>query len=107
MSETVLKLIKPANQLDKSIHRNNIVQTIANEIKKFAHLTSPTSADVIQFIGALIENLISKKDKFDKKEIFIDVLRSAFSNITTEEIALAILIVQSLLDNKVIKKYLF
>lgn len=74
MSKTVLKLIKPPNQLDKSIHRDSIIiQTITKEVQKFAHLTSPTSADVIQFVGALIENLVCKKDKIDKKELFIDI----------------------------------
>lgn len=61
MSSTVLKIIKPHHALDKDIRKNEIMQTILNETRKIAHLSTPTNADFIQFVGSLIENLVLKK----------------------------------------------
>jgi signal transduction histidine kinase len=104
MSSTILKIIKPNNALDKDIKKYEVTQTIINEVKKISHLTKPTSADFLQFVASLLENLVVKRDKIDKKELFINILRITFPQITSEEIDLACTIVQSLIDNKIIKK---
>ena len=104
MSDTVLKLVKALNSLDKNVKKYQIFEKITTEVRKVAHLTSSTNADLLQFVASLIENLVAKRDKIDKKELFIDILRAVFPQITSDEINLAIQIVQSLLDNKIIKK---
>lgn len=95
MTSTILKIIKPNNALDKYIKKDQVTQTIINEVKKISHLTKPTSADFLQFVASLLENLVVKRDKIDKKELFINILRITFPQITSEEIDLACTIVQS------------
>ncbi len=55
-------------------------------------------------MGNLIENLVSSKLNLDKLQIFRIVLRLSFPNITTQDITNACNILESLLNNNLIKK---
>jgi hypothetical protein len=52
----------------------------------------------------LIENLVSKKDGLNKQQMFRNILTLSFPSITTEQMQNAILILESLLSSKMIKK---
>ena len=103
-TDKTFKLVKPLNDLKKTIKKEELIQKIATEVKKIATLTTSTNPDLVQFIASLIENLIIKKYGFDKKEIFIKIYQEVFKNISAEDIENNIKTLEFLLQSKLIKK---
>lgn len=103
-TDKTFKLVKPLNDLKKTIKKEELVQKIATEVKKIAGLTTVTNPDLVQFIASLIENLVIKKYGFDKKEIFIKIYQEVFKNISQDDIENNIKTLEFLLQSKLIKK---
>jgi hypothetical protein len=103
MSETITSIVQPANKLKTSITSDTITKTIVNEALKISHVTNPTEIDLVKYVGLLIENLVTKKD-IDKLQVFKNVLTLCFPSITNEEMNICIMILESLLSSKLIKK---
>jgi len=104
MSDSVLSLIKPENILNKALNEDKITKIIVNEILKISHLTNPNEIELIKFTANLIENLVIKKDNLNKQQMFRNILTLSFPSITTEQMQNSILILESLLSSKMIKK---
>lgn len=75
-----LSLLKPKHSLKKSQLSNDLLVVLRQKIAEY-----PTShqlkscQEFILFCCKLIENLVQKKDKIDKKELLKDVLKQLFS----------------------------
>ena len=102
-----LSLIHPDDEILLKSKRDKILQTIFNEVNKYAckkMFTSPIDIRLVKFIGLLIENLVKPKHKIDKLGLFIEVLKLLYPTISADEVKHDIDLLEDLLKSKQIKK---
>lgn len=104
----LLTLIKPDLDILLKEKRDKILTTIVQEVQKYTtknYFTGKQDVRLIRFVCLLIENLVKKKHKLDKLELFRDVFISIFPDITNDDLTYNCQIVEDLLTNRQIKKY--
>lgn len=75
-----LSLLKPKHSLKKSQLSNDLLVVLRQKIAEYPATHQLKSCqEFILFCCKLIENLVQKKDKIDKKELLKDVLKQLFS----------------------------
>jgi hypothetical protein len=100
-------LVVPKNELAKRLTAAKIVSQI---VKALQDLPSTDLADLkinpelINYICNLVENLVTKKLKLDKKKIVLDVLTKLIPNLTEQEKKVISDIVEFLHANNLINK---
>jgi hypothetical protein len=100
-----LEIIPLKNNVLKEVRFNEVKIAIVDRLHQLKlldkkHLLDP---DFISYVMNIIEHLVNKKDKINKKDLIFSVLRDIF-NATDEEIASIEKIMDFLLSNKAIKK---
>jgi uncharacterized protein YejL (UPF0352 family) len=97
-------IIVPKNSLLKEIKINKITQCIVSELQKIPELNKHRlDLELICMSLNLVENLVVKKDKIDKKQIIIQVFAKLFLLNPIEQNQLCDHI-EFLLDNNKVKK---
>lgn len=75
-----LSLLKPKHSLKKSQLSNDLLVVLRQKIAEYPATHQLKSCqEFILFCCKLIENLIQKKDKIDKKQLVLDVFKQLFS----------------------------
>jgi hypothetical protein len=75
-----LELLKPANALKKSQVANDLVVVLKQKVAEYPPTYQLKSCqEFILFCAKLIENLVQKKDKIDKKQLLLDVFKQLFN----------------------------
>jgi exopolyphosphatase/pppGpp-phosphohydrolase len=100
-------LVKPKNELAKRIKICKIVAKIIEELSKLPQedlKDMKNNPELIKYVCNLVENLISKKYKPNKKEIVLDILKRVIPGFSTNDEKLISDIIEFLHQNKDIKK---
>jgi hypothetical protein len=99
-----VSIVKPKHGLIKDIKQAKITQFIIDELKLIPDWSKyRIDNEFIKMACNLIENLVVKKDKIDKKEIILIVFQKLF-NLTAQEIKIVSDVIEFLVNNKKIKK---
>jgi hypothetical protein len=102
-----LSLVHPDEEIKLKFKRDEILKIIFEEANKYVarkYFTSPTDIRLVRFISLLLENLVKKKHKIDKKELFIELLKLLYPSVSENEITHDIDLIEDLLKSKQIKK---
>jgi hypothetical protein len=97
-------LILPKNSLLKDIKINKVIQFILTELQKIPDVQKfKNDLELICMAINLVENLITKKDKIDKKMIIFNVFQKLFS-LTQDDQKILSDAIEFLISNKKVKK---
>ena len=100
----ITDLILPKNSLLKDIKINKVIQFILTELQKIPDVQKfKNDLELICMAINLVENLITKKDKIDKKMIIFQVFQKIFSLSSADQKILSDSI-EFLISNKKVKK---
>jgi DNA replication initiation complex subunit (GINS family) len=100
-------LVVPKNELAKRLTAAKIVSQIVKALQDLpsTDLTDlKINPELINYICNLVENLVTKKLKLDKKKIVLDVLTKLIPNLTEQEKKVISDIVEFLHANNLINK---
>jgi len=106
-SKVDLELLKPKHSLKKSQLANDLLVVLRQKVSEYpaTHQLKGCS-EFILFCCKLIENLVLKKDKIDKKELLKDVFKQLF-NLQAPELLVLDATVEFLWSNGLICKIPF
>jgi hypothetical protein len=97
-------LILPKNSLLKDIKINKVIQFILTELQKIPDIQKfKNDLELICMAINLVENLIKKKDKIDKKMIIFQVFQKIFS-LTSDDQKILSDSIEFLISNDKVKK---
>src|ERR1700694_3045362 len=100
-----LNLIKPDHSIIIQHKVNKQQQIIITEVSKLLQYFSGVhDSKLVRFIATMIENLIKKKYECDKKQIFINVVKTLFPEVSDNELNISLNILEDLLSSNQIKK---
>ena len=103
-SKVDLELLKPKNNLKKLQLANDLLLVLRAKVAEYPATHQLKSCqEFILFCCKLIENLVQKKDKIDKKELLKDVFKQLF-NLQPPEILVLDATVEFLWSNSLICK---
>lgn len=104
-SPFVTHYIQPTFTLARLTKEDEIYSLIVTLVKKVAPLVeNPLLLDLLIYVANLVENMIKKGDKIDRNEMIIKIYKDVFPTITEEQLHIINIHIQSLHDNKLIKK---
>jgi len=73
-------LLKPQNALKKAQLTNDLLVVLKQKVAEYPATHQLKSCqEFILFCAKLIENLVQKKDKIDKKQLLLDVFKQIFN----------------------------
>lgn len=98
-----VSLVKRKHGFKRGVRIKQIVDYIVNDLRQFPNLVI-SNLEILSRACNLIENSIRKKDGVGKFEVLVDVYKILFVGIAQHDFDLLKSQVQSLLDNKVIKR---
>ena len=103
-SKVDLELLKPKHSLKKAQLANDLIIVLRAKILEYpaSHQLKGCS-EFILFCCRLIENLVLKKDKIDKKQLILDVFKQLF-NLQPPELLVLDATVEFLWSNSLICK---
>lgn len=101
-----ISLVKRKHGFKRGVRIKQIVDYIVSDLRQFPNLVV-SNLEILSRACNLIENCIRKKDGIGKFEVLVDVYKILFVGISQVEFDLLKNQVQSLIDNKVIKKIPF
>jgi len=103
-SKVDLELLKPKHSLKKSQLANDLLVVLRQKVSEYpATHQLKSCSEFILFCAKLIENLVLKKDKIDKKQLVLDVFKQLF-NLQPPELVLLDATVEFLWSNGLICK---
>ena len=98
-------IIQSKNTLLRDKRFYEIKDIILKRLQEFPNITSyKFNNEFLSFAMTLIEHLVKKKDKINKKELLFEIFDVLFPELTSEEKQQIGAGVEFLLDNKQIKK---
>jgi hypothetical protein len=98
-------LVKTQNSLRCEQKKSKIKNLIIDKVKEFENLeTYKLNSEFLTFICNIVENIVKKKYKINKKEIVIEVYDKIFTNITYEEKLQICKNIDFIFDNNLITK---
>jgi len=97
------KLIKLPKDVRGKMAYIELRDKIVDDVKRFVTLTGPSSLYLIKRIGILIETYAKKKDKIDKLNLLIDIVKTIYPEVTDSEITFIRNSVEFLLQQKQIR----
>jgi len=102
---TVLEIVPLKNNLFTDYRYNEVKKLIVERIHELGMMNEKYKLDneFLTFITNIIENIVQKKDKIDKKQLVISILKEQF-NATPEDIDIIARNIDYLHQNKFIKK---
>jgi len=103
-SKVDLELLKPKHSLKKSQLANDLLVVLRQKVSEYpATHQLKSCSEFILFCCKLIENLVLKKDKIDKKQLLLDVFKQLF-NLQAPELLVLDATVEFLWSNGLICK---
>lgn len=102
-----MDLVKPKHELAKRVKIGKITQKIVSELSKLdqSELSDMrNNPELIKYVCNLVENLIKKKYKPDKKDIVLNILKRVVPNFNDNDVKHICEIIEFLHSNKQIKK---
>lgn len=103
---TSLDLVVPVkNHLLKNLKVDEVKREIIERIQKFPNYNAyKNDVEFLLLVCNMIEHLIIKKDKIDKKQLLIEIYKQVFNNLNNDEQKALEQNVEFLWNNKKIKK---
>jgi hypothetical protein len=100
-----VEVIPVKNHLLKNLKIDDIKSKIIERIKAFPNYQQyKNDVEFLLLIANMLEHLVIKKDKIDKKELLIEIYKQVFTNIKPEDISAIEQNIEFLWNNKKIKK---
>lgn len=103
---TSLDLVVPVkNHLLKNLKVDEVKREIIERIQKFPNYNAyKNDVEFLLLVCNMIEHLIIKKDKIDKKQLLIEIYKQVFNNVTLDDVKALEQNIEFLHANKKIKK---
>lgn len=100
-----MDLISLNNTLYQDVRKNEIIEKIMNRLNelKLVNIKYIGDAEFIKYLMNIIEYLVIKKDKIDKKELLLLIFKNHY-NATDNDLIIIDKIVEYIFNNKGIKK---
>jgi hypothetical protein len=101
-------IVPVKNHLLKNVKKDDVIGQIRKRVEALPNYAQyKNDVEFLLLMANMIEHLIVKKDKIDKKELLIEIYKQLFVGITQAELANIEANVEFLWNNKKIKKQSF
>ncbi len=113
MDEKVLDFLKHSirfkGSLEKHVMKNKIIECVADQLSKSIPqiVTLSKDLELLKLIANIIENIVCKKHKVDKKELVLEIVKKLFPLLSEQDLAVISDNIEMLHFNKLIKKVPF
>jgi len=98
-------LIQPKNSLLRDKTFNDVKELVLKRLQEFQNIDKyKFNNEFLSLACSLLEHLVKKEHKINKKELLLEVYDVLFPNLTMDEKQQISINVEFLLDNKQIKK---
>ena len=102
------QIVPVKNHLLKNVKVNAVIEQIRKRIEGLPNYSQyKNDVEFLLLVCNMIEHLVVKKDKINKKELLLDIYKQVFVGITPAELANIEANIEFLLNNKKIKKQSF
>lgn len=103
------KLVKPNFSISLKQEQKSLIDYVMDDLKGVDIQTLKLDADFIKYICEIIENQVNTKKadkdaKPNKLDIFVEIIKKLFPNISESDVTTCKNLVEFLLKNKLIKK---